>query len=464
MADTIKSIKPAGGGDYSSLEAWEAGQQKSIAVGDREIGEFYAGADNTSGNPTINGWTIPSGAQLILRTPTAERHTLKRGTGYRLVSSGAFFALNIAQDYVTVDGLAFRHTNTSTGGGGESIRANTVQALRFLNCFVESDLPDGATFNCNVSDIANRDAVVANCVFIKNNASATVQTVILGGDHKFYNNVAINLAGQPALYSQNVANNNQRVKNCYLHSTGANVYGFGFDSATFTTCKHSTSQALTGSTGSVAYSTAQFTNVSAGTEDFNLVGGSALLDAGTDLSADANYAFSTDYTGATRSGTWDIGPAELLNVIAMVAPGNILRAGRASPNFSVTASGSISGTLTVTPSDGGAGGSFTPSSLGLTSGSPSGTFTYTPGAGGAVTISVTNSGGFTNPSSVGYSALAAGAARNPGNIFRERSITVAAFRFPASDPMRAIATARIFDAVVSGAAPLPDALFFGQPF
>ncbi|MBS0371759.1 MAG: hypothetical protein JSS57_21465 [Proteobacteria bacterium] len=74
-----------------------------------------------------------------------------------------------------------------------------------------------------------------------------------------------------------------------------------------------------------------------------------------------------------------------------------------SANFTIGANGSITGTVTVTPSDGGAGGTFTPPSVAISSGTPTATFTYTPPAGSATrTISVTNNGGLTNPPSVSY--------------------------------------------------------------
>ncbi len=79
----------------------------------------------------------------------------------------------------------------------------------------------------------------------------------------------------------------------------------------------------------------------------------------------------------------------------------------ASTNFSLGVTpltGTISGTLVVTPSDGGGGGTFTPTTVNLTTGSPTGTFTYTPASIGAKTISVTNNGGLTNPSNITYTA------------------------------------------------------------
>jgi hypothetical protein len=96
------------------------------------------------------------------------------------------------------------------------------------------------------------------------------------------------------------------------------------------------------------------------------------------------------------------------NAITMTGP-TTGTAGVASSNFTVALSpvgSNLSGTNTITPSDGGAGGTFTPTSVGLTQGSPSATFTYTAASAGAKTISVTNSSGLTNPSPITYTASA----------------------------------------------------------
>jgi hypothetical protein len=70
--------------------------------------------------------------------------------------------------------------------------------------------------------------------------------------------------------------------------------------------------------------------------------------------------------------------------------------------------GAISGTVVVTPSDGGGGGTFNPTSVNLTTASPTATFTYTPSATpGARTISATNNGGLANPANLTYTSTAA---------------------------------------------------------
>lgn len=76
----------------------------------------------------------------------------------------------------------------------------------------------------------------------------------------------------------------------------------------------------------------------------------------------------------------------------------------ASTNFTVGANAAITGTVIVTPSDSGGGGTFTPTTVSISAGSPTGTFTYTPGSIGAKTISVTNNGALSNPSTITYTA------------------------------------------------------------
>jgi lysophospholipase L1-like esterase len=71
-----------------------------------------------------------------------------------------------------------------------------------------------------------------------------------------------------------------------------------------------------------------------------------------------------------------------------------------SANFTVALSpqgSSVAGTVTVTPSDGGAGGTFTPSTVSLTTASPSATFTYQNAAALTASINVSNNGGLSNP-------------------------------------------------------------------
>jgi hypothetical protein len=107
-----------------------------------------------------------------------------------------------------------------------------------------------------------------------------------------------------------------------------------------------------------------------------------------------------------------------------------------SSNFTVGVSpvgGAISGTITVTPSDNGGGGSFSPTSVSLTSASPTATFKYTPSATvGARTISVTNSAALTNPSNITYTSTSSAATAVQVTGPTSGTVSVASTNFTAS--------------------------------
>jgi hypothetical protein len=85
----------------------------------------------------------------------------------------------------------------------------------------------------------------------------------------------------------------------------------------------------------------------------------------------------------------------------------------ASTNFTVGANGTITGTVTVTPADGGAGGTFTPTTVAISSGTPTATFTYTPASTGVKTISISDNGGLTDAGSLSYTSNAAASGYSP---------------------------------------------------
>jgi hypothetical protein len=83
--------------------------------------------------------------------------------------------------------------------------------------------------------------------------------------------------------------------------------------------------------------------------------------------------------------------------------------GVASTLFTVGLNGPPVGTVIVTPSDGGAGGSFTPVTVALSTGTPTATFTYTPASPGVKTLTLTNNASLSNPPLWAYTSNAVGA-------------------------------------------------------
>lgn len=124
-----------------------------------------------------------------------------------------------------------------------------------------------------------------------------------------------------------------------------------------------------------------------------------------------NSTVVSQWTGATgvavRSATFKEGapPAATATTLSGPTSGTV---GVASSNFTAGANGTITGTVTITPSDGGAGGTFTPTTVNISSGTPTATFTYTASSAGAKTISIADNGGLTDATPITYTAAAAG--------------------------------------------------------
>jgi hypothetical protein len=96
-------------------------------------------------------------------------------------------------------------------------------------------------------------------------------------------------------------------KNCYSGgNTGNDFYRSTNGTMTLTNCF---SEDGTRSTGTVAFSTATFLNVTTGSEDLHLAAGSGLIGQGTSLVNDPSgiYSFNTDIDNQERGATWDVG-------------------------------------------------------------------------------------------------------------------------------------------------------------
>jgi hypothetical protein len=117
------------------------------------------------------------------------------------------------------------------------------------------------------------------------------------------------------------------------------------------------------------------------------------------------YAGVFQYSSAGPNFYFDnlvLSAASTATAYALTGP-SVGPASAASSNFSITPNGSTS--VTITPSDGSSGGTFTPASLTWSGDNSTKTFTYTSLGPDSVTISTTNNGSLTDPSSLSYSGV-----------------------------------------------------------
>jgi hypothetical protein len=302
----VKTVKPSGG-DYTSLSAWESGQQGDLVTNDQiQQAECYAMVDTTAID--INGWTTDATRYIRVTVPTAERHDGKRNTSkYRIVGVADFAVglLQINEDYVRCEGLALRNTSTVDAAG---IRVNGATTdIIFSDCIVYDCGTNGSGFFLQTPS----KVTLLNCVSM-NNGGSGIQVGSGGATVAYaYNCTSVNnvkagftVAAFRTLHS----------KNCYAGGNTLDDFETPTDATHNKTTCHS--EDATGNT-TTAFSTssgAYFTNVTAGSEDVHIGASSALKDVGTDLSGDSQWVHpggNVDIDGQARS-TWDIGADEYM--------------------------------------------------------------------------------------------------------------------------------------------------------
>ena len=307
MPVTVTKTIKSSGGDYTSLSAWEAANQGDLVTADEiRQAECYAFTDTTA--CVIDGSTTDATRYLRVYTPSAERHAGVFDSSKYNITLGTDFVrpLRVLDDFVRIEGLQLHQSGTGVNAyGAMEATGPATSDIRVEACILRSST--SSTHDSNGATMSH------------GGGSLTIRnTVIVGGRNGVYTTFS---ASAPTLVAQNctiVASLNYgsfrgsgtpAYTNCYNGGHTTDSYSGAF---TATTCAHSSATVYTGSTASVAYSTANFTSVTAGSENLHLVTGSALIDVGTDLSG----TFTVDIDGATRSGTWDIGADEFASAVA----------------------------------------------------------------------------------------------------------------------------------------------------
>lgn len=313
MPTTVtKTIGSGGGRDYSDPATWEAAAPANLVTSDQVWrGECYNDSTFT-GTFTIAGSTVDSTRYKEL--------TAAAGQSFADTSSNA---------------LRFNSSNgvTIVGSGGYS-----TQVVCSENYFRMSRLQVGnSANNSNAFSSGNTGIDINQCAFQSGNSvGATAATVTISTSSKIRNSFirttntswpALELANDASAYNVTLISLNSNtvrgISFFYANGTVQNCAQFGFALAsktanssgvTITTSYTDVVGPTGGWTGSIAFSTATFTNVTAGSENMKLVSGSALLDVGTTDSTNA----ATDIFGTSRpSGSaYDVGCYEYVASVA----------------------------------------------------------------------------------------------------------------------------------------------------
>jgi hypothetical protein len=192
---------------------------------------------------------------------------------------------NFAWD-VRIYGGFYRNSGTSgtfDGPTAIAVQANATFSLKIRNATMVG--ADGAAFTAITYTNAAATAMLYNCTLI--NRSATNRTVFTTSNFD---------TGTTTRFKNLLIQGTTGATNNYVATTP--------DEATSILTQDTSAPGTTLDSKTVSF-------VDATNWDYHLASGdTAAKDAGTDLSGDANWAFSTDADGSTRSGTWDVGADE----------------------------------------------------------------------------------------------------------------------------------------------------------
>lgn len=329
-----KTVKPSGG-DYTSLHdaiAGVAALYPNFVTADVQVDiACYAMLDTTvcNTNPNI---TTDATHYLRITVPTSERHQGKRPTSscYRLEAAGNFNnAVTIYTNYVRLEGLAVKNSSTAPKCALTiACTSATASEVRVSDC-ITYDVADSNQGPVGYGLQQCASLKMNNCLAINTGAGFYVQAS--GTLNATLENCdAVNCratngtAAGCGFYCADFRT--MTLKNCYGGGNRVADYGHGVNATWSTTNCYSSDGSL--STMVAAWSTANFTNVTVGSENVSLVAGSALIDQGIDLSADAGWiepGGAVDIIGTTRpqGSAWDIGAFEYLSAISYSGWGQI---------------------------------------------------------------------------------------------------------------------------------------------
>lgn len=297
MATTITNTIKSSGGDYTSLSAWEAGEQRNLVTADEiEVAECYNFSVTDSVN--ISGWTTDATRYIKIVAPAAERHDGRAravsGTGFRITTGvSAQSPLSVAQSHVYLEGLELEHTHASASY--PAFLANTGAGNVYIRDCIIHDTRTGSapTMECSLSGLVLKMR----------------STIVYGSGRSIDARNATSLELLNCVFWRHAAEygvlaNTLVAKNTYSgHASGA-LDDFWPGTGNNNASSDTTATAYyTSSLASVAGTA--FVSTTAGAEDFHLASGSSLIGAGANLYSD----FTTDIDGDTwpSSGAWDIG-------------------------------------------------------------------------------------------------------------------------------------------------------------
>jgi hypothetical protein len=311
---TIKTVKPLGGGDFSSLQAWW--NWAKTQVNPDQWAECYGGGnlgflDATGGH----AFTPDASNYPRIYAAAGHRHNLKWDTSKAYIDGGhnCGTVINAPVNYLRIEGLQIKATGESgmivaytgaTAGpyyykdllliGGSGAGTNLVYGIY---SYVRNDERDGYLENCMFVDCGyggffgtavGADWYVLDCGFKdcgNTTGNGSIFNIVADVDHRIF------------------------VKNCYaLNTGGAPNFHHAYYAGTFDFASTFSSDGSISANGYTQTNCVQNVDTAGQLADYNAdwktLGTSDFVGAGVDLSA----VFTTDAVGNLRAVPWWVGP------------------------------------------------------------------------------------------------------------------------------------------------------------
>ncbi len=338
MATTVVHTIKASGGDYTSLSAWEAAQQRNLVTLDEiSVAECYGFIDTIA--TAISGWTTGVNNYIIIRAHPSAKATVPMttdGSRYLLkVTTNSTNGIQILNQYTKIYDIQVEMTSTFSntnnfflgdGSGG----SNTT----FRNCVARAAGVDDVASCWRFQGVTN--VLVQNCVGIMANGNSVVSTNAAPFKHANasvrYDNCLAFFTGGKTGYQVSGPTGGTIFRNCI----SANIIytndriGKGFDQRigfeTAVDLVNSTNNISTDGTAlginAIRNQPVIFANASIG--DFHLDWMDPVAQrSGVDLSASNTGSFNDDFDGNIRTTPWHAGPLRVINSPNGIQLGNI---------------------------------------------------------------------------------------------------------------------------------------------
>lgn len=311
---TTVTVKTSGG-DYTSLNGAEAGEQADLPTADVNLTiECYAMSDTAAVD--FDGWTTDATRMITVTVPVAERHSGVYDAAKYVKTNGHGTGFDIHEAYVDVVGVQFTGDNNYATGACVDINGDlgVSSVFNFEKClFVYLGADGFGTYGLELEFLTGPDQrtlYMRNCLFYDWDGASAIRNI---DDEANWNAYVFNCTFQNNVLAV-ASDANLKLMNC-LFSGNTTDFSGTIGSGSDYNATNNASLGYTANTNDRVSQT--FTFDDAGGDDFHLDPADAgALDFGVDLSADADQPFSDDIEGTTRSGTWDIG---CFNAVAAAA-------------------------------------------------------------------------------------------------------------------------------------------------